>query len=347
MARRSPYAAVPGPNADALRSESLSELIAANDPSLERLLRASGEERESEISRLITEIAAPVVWTVLSRYTRRSSPLRSDAGDIAANVTLRLIVKLRDLGSTVDGAVQDFPRYVAGVTYNAVHDHLRTLFPARARLKQRLRYSLLRDPRLATWTAEGALCAGLAEQRDREPLPGLSAPQHLAAVRDESRTADALVALLRHHGAPAFLDEIVDALADLWQISDVKIDIAEISGEYQPVTPDETGTDHRDYLQALWVEIKLLRPLQRKALLLNLRSADSVNVIAVFVQTGIVTFNEMAAALEQTPAELAELWNDLPLADQTIAALLGVTRQQVINLRKAARHRLTRRMERQ
>jgi hypothetical protein len=42
--------------------------------------------------------------------------------------------------------------------------------------------------------------------------------------------------------------------------------------------------------------------------------------------------------------EFAKLWNNLPLEDTTIAQNLGVTRQQVINLRKSARERLARRM---
>jgi hypothetical protein len=35
----------------------------------------------------------------------------------------------------------------------------------------------------------------------------------------------------------------------------------------------------------------------------------------------------------------------LPLDDATIAGLLGLTRQQVINLRKSARERLARRLK--
>ena len=42
--------------------------------------------------------------------------------------------------------------------------------------------------------------------------------------------------------------------------------------------------------------------------------------------------------------ELAALWPDLPLEDAAIAERLGLTRQQVINLRKSARARLGRRM---
>ncbi len=41
----------------------------------------------------------------------------------------------------------------------------------------------------------------------------------------------------------------------------------------------------------------------------------------------------------------AELWNQLPLDDAAIAELLDLTRQHVVNLRKSARKRLTRRLK--
>ena len=47
------------------------------------------------------------------------------------------------------------------------------------------------------------------------------------------------------------------------------------------------------------------------------------------------------------PRQLALIWNDLPLDDLKIAALLGTERQQVINLRQAARNRLARRLLRE
>jgi hypothetical protein len=52
----------------------------------------------------------------------------------------------------------------------------------------------------------------------------------------------------------------------------------------------------------------------------------------------------VAQALEMPEEQMANLWYDLPLEDAVIAQLLGCTRQQVINLRKAARARLRRRM---
>ncbi|HUR82071.1 MAG TPA: hypothetical protein VM733_15000, partial [Thermoanaerobaculia bacterium] len=83
---------------------------------------------------------------------------------------------------------------------------------------------------------------------------------------------------------------------------------------------------------------------QRKALLLNLRGEDEPNVIALLILTGTAKFDDIAAAREMSGQELAELWNELPLDDLRIAAALGVTRQQVINLRKSARERLRRRL---
>ena len=53
---------------------------------------------------------------------------------------------------------------------------------------------------------------------------------------------------------------------------------------------------------------------------------------------------QISEALEIAPLEFARLWNLLPLDDLALAALLGVTRQQVINLRKSARERLVRRI---
>jgi hypothetical protein len=42
--------------------------------------------------------------------------------------------------------------------------------------------------------------------------------------------------------------------------------------------------------------------------------------------------------------DFAVLWNELPLPDNAVAARLGCTRQQVINLRMAARKRLAHRL---
>jgi hypothetical protein len=78
--------------------------------------------------------------------------------------------------------------------------------------------------------------------------------------------------------------------------------------------------------------------------LLNLRDAQGRDVIALLPMTGIASIRQIAEALAMPAHEFAKLWNDLPLEDMTIAQQLGITRQQVINLRKSARERLARRM---
>jgi hypothetical protein len=67
-------------------------------------------------------------------------------------------------------------------------------------------------------------------------------------------------------------------------------------------------------------------------LLLNLRDGD----IHKLPELRIATFHEIAAALDQTVAELAQIWYRLPLTDENVAARLGQTQQKVHELRASA-----------
>ena len=79
---------------------------------------------------------------------------------------------------------------------------------------------------------------------------------------------------------------------------------------------------------------------QRQALLLNLKD-DALSCSDH--RDGIL--RALAETLEMDVAALAGLWNELPLSDNNIALRLGCTRQQVINLRMAARKRLVNRLD--
>ena len=102
--------------------------------------------------------------------------------------------------------------------------------------------------------------------------------------------------------------------------------------------------EQRIFLQRTWEEVGELPAHQRAALLLNLRDETGRGCIALFVITGVATLAQLATALEMSGEQFAALWNDLPLEDLRVAALLGLTRQQVINARKSARERLARRL---
>lgn len=105
-----------------------------------------------------------------------------------------------------------------------------------------------------------------------------------------------------------------------------------------------TRVEERSSLHQLWREIRLLPARQALALLLNLRDEGRGNAIVLLPLTGVASLREIARAVGLEPERLAELWPRLPLDDATIAEILGTSRQQVINLRKAARERLSRRL---
>jgi DNA-directed RNA polymerase specialized sigma24 family protein len=111
-----------------------------------------------------------------------------------------------------------------------------------------------------------------------------------------------------------------------------------------PAPDAAAALQQRGHLALLWEEIRRLPPRQAAALLFNLRDAQRGNALVLLPLTGVATMREIARTLGMSAEKLAEIWNRLPFEDSEIAELLGVTRQQVINLRKSARERLARRM---
>lgn len=321
-----------------------------NDARLAPLFAAREAGREREIERLLVEVARPVTATILGHYRRAWTSLRhQDLDDIAATVDFRLFEKLRALAAAPEETVQDLERYVAVLTYNAINDHMRRVFPERARLKNRLRYLLLNDARFALWPAAGTLHAGLAAWKGQVSAPAwieLAEGDVTGTMRDPSRPAAALLEIFMRTGRPVALDRLVDLMARLWQVVDLAPLAPPLEAAADTANESWSRMERRETLLELWKEILQLRPMQRQALLLNLRGPETPKGVLLLVLSGIATFDALAAALEMTPEELAALWSDLPLDDQRIAGILGVTRQQVVNLRKSARERLARRVKR-
>ena len=298
-----------------------------NDP-----LHEAAERSVEDVLRAVT----PLIKRIVSRYARAEGLVsREDAQDVIATVHLRLIARLRS-----DEPIESLDAYVATLTYNTLNDHLRRRYPQRARLKNRLRYVLTHDQRLAVWPAPAGLVAGL---RNHE---GATAPAFVAEVAatrmmlNAAKPADAVFEILRAAGGMMTFDALVDFTAKLWHVTDQP----HAGVEQLDQTPRQSPPDLTALLAELWREIGLLPLAHRQALLLNLRHGETENVIELFAFTGTASFGELAAALEMTSDELAALWNELPLPDKRIAALLGLSRQQVINLRKSARKRLARRV---
>ena len=325
----------------ALHAADREELVTLNDPQLAPFIRAGDADAEHEIERILA-VARPVIEGVVARCTRAPSRVtREDAEDIRATIQLRLVVKLRAIARDPEEAVQNLRGYVATVAYNTVHDHLRKRFPERANLKTRVRYALTHDSRFALWTTSVGPACGLAAWEGREEwLDALPSDALQGVTRGDA--AAALQRLLFIAQQPVLLDDVVDAIAAAWNITDH--DPTPLDELHDAISID--ATDDLDFARSLWSEIRELRPMQRGSLLLNLRYGGETNVISLLILSRTATFDEIAAALELSRVELASLWRSLPLDDLAIAERYGVTRQQVINLRKSARERLVRRLRR-
>ncbi|HXH39633.1 MAG TPA: hypothetical protein VNN08_13460 [Thermoanaerobaculia bacterium] len=266
---------------------------------------------------------------------------------MTAIVNLRLLQKLNKLIPHDEKPIRQFEGYVAILAENAFFDVLRRRYPARMRLKNRLRYIITHDPRFALWTDTSATLCGLADWRgdpdgsEEFPItPGNATP----AMLDQSDPARAVYEVFRLSREPMRLERLVQLLVELWNWSEAPEEpsLTTVTNDCKSPLADY---ESRELLLALWKEVEMLRPMQRRALLLNLRDHDGRDALRLLVLMRLVTIDQIALVLEMAPRELAALWSELPLDDNRIANTLGISRQQVINLRKSARERLNRRLK--
>jgi DNA-directed RNA polymerase specialized sigma24 family protein len=339
------------------------------DPLLEPLLLPiSDEEIDQFLSSLIVRHADPVIKGIISYKLHLNSHRgggQPDAFDIHQEVIVQLLAAFRQLRQQPTAhPISDVRGLAAVITHRTCSRWMRQQFPERHAFKNRLHYLLVRQRGFAVWQNESKrLIAGLATWQGRKDV---AAEKRLKELSDDeallarirllkfSRQADwsgTLNAIFNRLGGPIEFDRLVSYLAALLQIEDRPIEsIDEIEEGF------ETGDEHRQhdagwqiekriFLQRLWEEVQQLPLNQRAALLLNLRDHEGEGCLALFPALGIATLRQIAEALEMRAEKLAEMWNGLPLEDARIAELLQLTRQQVINARKSARERLTRRLK--
>ena len=345
--------------------------ISRSDSLLLPFLEAEDQETsEIFLTELLCTHAEPLINRIIRIKLRVSlspaqgSDQNQDALEIAGDVRAQILSELRSLKADRERRpICDFAGFVATKTYSACADYFRERNPQRRRLRDLLRNQLNQNRKFALWEAEPGrwLCGfrtwaeenALALNADRERRLWDDELKVLASVGKpaESMTApDLLVLVFEHAGRPLDFDELITIVAGVWNIKDQPIESYDqnlaFSDHPADRTPSvETTVEQRLYLLQLWKEVRQLPPLQRSALLLNLRDASGGNVVFFLPHLGIASKGELAEALSLAVDELARLWTELPLEDAKIAARLGVTRQQVINLRKTARERLTRRMK--
>lgn len=353
------------------------------DPLLLPYLRAPNEaEARRQLERLLQEHADPLVRAIVRRKLdvapgRGSGAQRQqelDAEDVHAEALLNLAARLERLRQeqASDARIASFHSYVAVTAEAACDLHLRRKHRRRDNLKGRLIYLLdgrANQTGFARWTdADGETLAGFAawqtagrrftrserfQQLRANPRP---TTERLLPNEDFPRmnSAALLAALLNWVGHPLPLDDLVRVFAEVLEIREpllvresdrdpeAEVSPLERADERQAVEPQVLW---RDYLQRLWEAILQLPEHYRVPLLLNLRDDRDGAVIAHLPDLGIASIAQIAACVGIPPREFAALWWELPLDDNTIAARLGLKRQDVINRRMLARRSLARAMQ--
>jgi DNA-directed RNA polymerase specialized sigma24 family protein len=332
------------------------------------LLRASDDQVDEILSRVITTHAEPVVKGII-RYKlhlrSQHTAERAEADDIHQEVLVQLLAELQQLRQQPDAyPIADVRGWAAMIAHRACSRWMRRQFPERHAFKSRLHYLLTRQRDLALWQNEnGKLMAGFAVWQGQEKAAtaerlrqasdeeGVLTQIRLLKTGRQQESGGALAAVFNWLGRPIEFNELVNALAALLQIRDQPIESTDQINETAGLTSTARHADtawlveKRIFLQRLWEEVRQLPLNQRAALLLNLKDASGRGCIALFIATGVATLRELAQVLEMSAEDFARLWNELPLEDARIAQILQLTRQQVINARKSARERLVRRLK--
>jgi hypothetical protein len=348
-----------------------------SDPLLISFLEAT---EESEAARLLEELlhrhAEPVINRILGRIPRRltlnagarQSREAEDIEDIYAEsvstVTARLC-RLRQFSHTPP--IVNFVAYVSTITYNARSSYLRKKYPQRASLRNRICYLLNHTSGLARWERDGLWLCGFSLWRDQNrPVEN---SRRLRLLRENLRAfqqdalpktsvvhmppADLAAALFQWIGHPLPLEDLVAAMAQLLEVRD-RIQPMDSTASEEGESPAERLPDpqagvhsvvyHRQFLRWLWTEVRTLPARQCAALLLNLRDENQNGILFLLLELEIADQAQIASAMAMSGETLKAMWDELPLDDLTIAGILAVERQQVINLRKSARDRLARRL---
>jgi len=335
----------------------------SNDPHLAAFLDASSDaEAWQALDALLTGDLDALMRETVARRLSRSRRMADHLEDVVREARLKLTGKLWSLrAARAAEPIENISAYAVTTSERTCYAFLRREFPERTRLRNRLRYALTHHPKTAleedgqgVWRCRFTGVRRVGPPGSTQSL--LEGPRTHATTHNIDLSAS-LPTMVEHLLAtcdqPVEFDRFVDAMALLLGVSD---------------TPPASGTAHqhatgqldpadrapiisavleqRSTLEDVWNELMTLPVRQRAALLLNLRDGDGGATLQLLPATGIVSQAGIAETLEIPEDELARLWDDLPLDDQSIALRLGVTRQQVINLRKSGRARLARRLSR-
>ena len=312
--------------------------------------------------------AAPVVRQALRRRLgffvdqRGMNPHNQDAEDLYQEIMTKVVQTLHDLRNpSAKSEIQNLGQYVARIASNACNDLLRTKSPARARLKNNLRFVLTHHRDFAVWKTEAEALAGFAVWKDttkfvlaQQKLFDLE--QTLASFRStrlrgqnvKQLPLTKLVAeLFNWIGSPIEIDELVNLVAALLDIKDYpveSIDDQTLAYADARIADSTLSTDSRLESQALlrqlWQALKELSAEQRDVFCLGFEDQSGRDLFTVLLEAEIVSFQQLEQELGRSTNVIVELWSNMPMDDEAIAVELETTRAQVYKWRFRALQRL-------
>ncbi len=328
----------------------------ALDPVLEPFLNAPhGSAAEDDALRVLIDEVTPVIEGVI-RGRVFAAVATDERDDLFSETIVQLIRKLQEIKSEPRNPITNLSGYAAVTAFNVVHAHFRRAHPERQRLRNRIRHVVRTLPRFAFWQSQSghfvcglagwsATVSGESSEPDLDRIPPLPPPLSTAwndAVGRPQITR-ALDHVFDHVREPVEIERLVEKLAELFQLPMTPAQVTR-GDKADETASAESSLVYRSALIEVWREVGLLPPRQRIALLLGLRDENGSAIMSLLILLRIARFDELAAAVELSAEELAAMWDRFPLPDVAIAERLGLSRQQVINLRKSARERLGRRL---
>ena len=327
------------------------------DPSGRQILDAYfNAASESELESALEHIRQ-FVQPVLTRSIRAKlnvsmsngdrSHLNQDALELEADTELLFFSRLETLRQNGECEhIENLEGYVRQVAQNAFHRYLRSRYPVRSRVRNQIRYILTHDPKLKIESKDDGtlLC------RSANVDPSVSTDQQQPVSLDPLRSRafelslPALVAsALEIAARPLSLEHLVSMIFELKGLSEQHQVEEEIAFNITGTAENQASSmEQRELLLKIWDEIGRMPIMHRRALLLNLTDRRGESLIQELPMVRVASIRSIADILDMPHEAFAELWNQLPLNDNRIAELFGLTRQQVINLRHSARSRLKR-----
>ncbi len=310
------------------------------------------EQAEALLGELVGSHVEPLIFRIVSsRMRRHHLKHHSRIKDVASEAVVSFLLYVEELRKGSVAPAANLDSFVATLAARACNDYFRCAYPAFHSLRNKLRYLMERYPELARWKDpdSGVWLCGLAAwrlpgKRTRAAISDVDRVEGLEAALKSQHPADQLVQILSRINAPVPFNDLTLLMARLWNVQDAseeadeELECADLSRAV------DVTLAQRQWLAILWKRIIELNRNQRAALLLNLKGPDGACGASLLVATGVATIRQIARAIELPDNEFADLWERLPLSDLEVASLLSLTRQQVINLRKCARARLTRQM---